>query len=96
MTHMGTVEIHSLTPPTSIDAADSLPARIPHRKRLTHSGVFHTGSYTTPMSGGTNQNKPMRMGVRNLHIRTNKYNLQLDSKSNQIFLEKHCNGVFMG
>ena len=48
------------------------------------------------MSGGTNQNKPMRMGVRNLHIRTNKYNLQLDSKSNQIFLEKHCNGVFMG
>ena len=25
------------------------------------TGVFHTGSYTTPMSGGTNQNKPMRM-----------------------------------
>ena len=38
------------------------------------TGVFHTGSYTTPMSGGTNQNKPMRMGVRDLFIRTNKYN----------------------
>lgn len=37
MTHMGTVEIHSLTLPTSVDAADSLPDRIPHRKRLTHS-----------------------------------------------------------
>lgn len=36
MTHRGTVEIHSLTPPTSADAADSLPARIPHRKE-THS-----------------------------------------------------------
>lgn len=41
------------------------------------TGVFHTGSYTTPMSGGTNQNKPMRMGVRDLFIRTNKYNLPL-------------------
>lgn len=37
MTHVGMVEIHSLTPPTSIDAADSLPDRIQHRKRLTHS-----------------------------------------------------------
>jgi len=37
MTHMGMVEIHSLTPPTSVDAVDSLPARIPHRKRLTRS-----------------------------------------------------------
>lgn len=57
------------------------------------TGVFHTGSYTTPMSGGTNQNKPMRMGVRDLFIRTNKYNLPLDSKSNQIFLEKHTQPV---
>jgi len=57
------------------------------------TGVFHTGSYTTPMSGGTNQNKPMRMGVRDLFIRTNKYNLSLDSKSNQIFLEKHTQPV---
>jgi len=53
------------------------------------TGVFHTGSYTTPMSGGTNQNKPMRMGVRDLFIRTNKYNLPLDAKTNQSFLEKH-------
>ena len=43
------------------------------------TGVFHTGSYTTPMSGGTNQNKPMRMGVRNLHIRTNAANTPIDS-----------------
>ena len=57
------------------------------------TGVFHTGSYTTPMSGGTNQNKPMRMGVRDLFIRTNKYNLPLNSKSNQIFLEKHTQPV---
>ena len=34
--HMGTVEIHSLNRPGALAVADSLPARIPHRKRLTH------------------------------------------------------------
>ncbi|WP_246823469.1 glycoside hydrolase family 55 protein [Rothia sp. HMSC075F09] len=39
-----------------------------------YTGVFHVGSYTTPVYGNYNANKPMRMGVRNLHIRTNAAN----------------------
>ena len=41
--------------------------------------MFHVGSYTTPVYGNYNANKPMRMGVRNLHIRTNAANTPISS-----------------
>ena len=44
-----------------------------------YTGVFHVGSYTTPVYGNYNANKPMRMGVRNLHIRTNAANTPISS-----------------
>ena len=44
-----------------------------------YTGVFHVGSYTTPVYGAYNANKPMRMGVRNLHIRTNAANTPISS-----------------
>ena len=46
---------------------------------IEYTGVFHVGSYTTPVYGAYNANKPMRMGVRNLHIRTNAANTPIDS-----------------
>ena len=46
---------------------------------VEYTGVFHVGSYTTPVYGAYNANKPMRMGVRNLHIRTNAANTPIAS-----------------
>ena len=46
---------------------------------IEYTGVFHVGSYTTPVYGAYNANKPMRMGVRNLHIRTNAANTPIAS-----------------
>ena len=45
---------------------------------IEYSGLFHVGNYTTPVVGNYNANKPMRMGVRNLHIRTNADNTPID------------------
>lgn len=74
------VEIFGHGQATRIVATDKSIRR--PRTVATNAPAFSTPAL--PQSG-TNQNKPMRMGVRDLFIRTNKYNLPLDSKSNQIF-----------
>ena len=54
------------------------------------TGVFHTGTYSVPMTNpNKGENKPMRMGVRDLFIRTNPSNLSLSDPNGSFWKELH-------
>lgn len=54
------------------------------------TGVFHTGTYSIPLTNPTKgQNKPMRMGVRDLFIRTNPSNTPILDPAGTFLKELH-------